>query len=447
MASRTRQKHLSELSNLPSDVRITEIISHKNCIEYIAEYDTPEHRICPHCGSTDCRIKDSGYTQSLRHTPSHDQATIVTFHKRRLYCKDCKTSFMENPEWIHPSLRMTLPLYYKICRSLMRAHSLRSIAGMLCISATVVKHVLDTISFDRPEHLPETLCIDEFKGDSGEWLPDRQCWDTNRYHCNIVNGDGQKGYVMDILPDIKADSVKNYFRQFSPDDRKHVKYFCCDMHNGFISVAREIFPQAYICIDMFHIVKRLNKALTDVRLRLQREANACGDYEGYQLLHNSMKTLLLNETAPKNILATSNPKRKDMLAMFSHRFPELVEAYCAVQDFHILRNEPTPVHKRAALIDWINKYAVSSVPEVAKLAQRIYRWRLEIYNTWQFKKSNSPAEGLNDSIKVLKRVAYGHHDFDNFRKRILLCFGPVKLVRKTISISREKADGGYKLKL
>ena len=318
---------------------------------------------------------------------------------------------------------------------------------MLNVSVTVVEHVLDSISFDRPDHLPETLCIDEFKGDSGEWDDQQKCWHGNRYHCNIVNGDGDKGYVMDALPEIKADSVKNYFRQFAPDERKHVKYFCCDMHNGFISVAREIFPQAYICIDMFHIVNRLNKALTDVRLRLQREANACGDAEGYQLLYSSMKTLLLNETSPKNILAASNPKRKDMLTMFSHRFPELVEAYCAVQDFHILRNEPTRILKRAALVDWINKYAVSSVPEVAKLAQRIYRWRLEIYNTWQFKKSNSPTEGLNDSIKVLKRVAYGHQNFKNFRKRILLCFGPVKLVRKTISISRERADEGYKIKL
>lgn len=446
VANNNRMKKLSRLPNLPDSVRITEIISHEEYDEYLVVCDPLLHRFCPYCGANECYIKDSGYLQTLRHTPAHDRATVVTFHKRRLYCKTCKATFMENPDWIHPSLRMTLPLYYKLCESLMNTSSLRSIAAMLNVSVTVVEHVLDSISFDRPEHLPETLCIDEFKGDSGEWDNQQKCWHGNRYHCNIVSGDGDKGYVMDILPQISADYVKAYFRQFPPAERQRVKYFCCDMHNGFISVAREIFPQAHICIDMFHVVKRLNKALTDVRLRLQREMNAQGDLEAFKLLHGSMKTLLLNEVSPKNALAASHPKRKDKLIVLFHRFPELMEAYYAVQDFHILRNEPTPVHKRAALVDWIDMYSRSSVPEVSLLAKRIHHWRIEIYNTWQFGKSNSPAEGLNNNIKVLKRVAYGHHDFETFRKRILLCFGPVRLVRKTISVPHRNACTGIKTK-
>ena len=94
-----------------------------------------------------------------------------------------------------------------------------------------------------------------------------------------------------------------------------------------------------------------------------------------------MKTLLLNEVAPKNALAASHPKRKDKLIVLFHRFPELMEAYCAVQDFHILRKQPTPVYKRAALVDWISKYSRSSIPEVSLLAKRIHHWRIEIYNT------------------------------------------------------------------
>ena len=30
------------------------------------------------------------------------------------------------------------------------------------------------------------------------------------------------------------------------------------MHNGFVSVAREIFPHSIIYIDMFHVIKHLN---------------------------------------------------------------------------------------------------------------------------------------------------------------------------------------------
>ena len=31
-------------------------------------------------------------------------------------------------------------------------------------------------------------------------------------------------------------------------------------------------------------------------------------------------------------------------------------------------------------------------------------------------------ESMNN-IKVLKRIGYGYRNFENFRKRILLCFG------------------------
>lgn len=446
-AKNNRWKHLGTLFNSPDNVRVTEIISHENCDEYLVEYDPPIHRIGPHCGAYECVLKDSGYTQTLCHTVSHGRGTLVTFRKTRLRCKNCQSSFFQNPEWIHPFLHLTTPLYFRLADCLMQPLSFRSIADMQCASSAVVKAVLNTISFDLPTHLLETLCIDEFKGSSGEWHPQKNRWNVNRYHCNIVNGDGDKGYVLDILPQIKCDYVKAYFRQFPLHEHQHVKYFCCDMHNGFISVAREIFPQAQICIDMFHIVNRLNDAVTEVRSRLQREAIAHDDQDAWKLLRSSMRTMLLNETSLKNSLTVSHPGHLEKIELLSNRFPELMEAYYAVQDLHILRNEPTPVHKRAALIDWINKYSVSSIPEVAQLAKCICHWRFEIYNTWQYGKSNSPAEGLNNNIKLLMRVSYGLHDFETFRKRVLLCFGPVKIVRKTVSISREKASGGTRVKL
>ncbi|WP_411970984.1 transposase [Ligilactobacillus hohenheimensis] len=34
--------------------------------------------------------------------------------------------------------------------------------------------------------------------------------------------------------------------------------------------------------------------------------------------------------------------------------------------------------------------------------------------------SNSPVEGINNKIKVIKRVSYGYRNFDHFRGRILL---------------------------
>ena len=71
----------------------------------------PSLRLCPHCGSNYCVIKDSGTIQTVRHISCNHRGTAVSFHKRRLLCRDCHSSFYETPYWIHPSLRMTQALY------------------------------------------------------------------------------------------------------------------------------------------------------------------------------------------------------------------------------------------------------------------------------------------------------------------------------------------------
>ena len=40
--------------------------------------------------------------------------------------------------------------------------------------------------------------------------------------------------------------------------------------------------------------------------------------------------------------------------------------------------------------------------------------------------SNGRIEGINNKIKLIKRVSYGYRSFDNFRLRIMLCFHKFK---------------------
>ena len=41
-------------------------------------------------------------------------------------------------------------------------------------------------------------------------------------------------------------------------------------------------------------------------------------------------------------------------------------------------------------------------------------------NSFNFEYSNGTIEGINNYIKVLKRVAFGYRNFSNFRTRILI---------------------------
>lgn len=443
-AKNPKHPRLNHLANLPNSVTITNIVQRENCDEYYITVDSPPSRICPCCSSNNCVIKDSGRRQTVRHTANNQRGVIITFHKRRLYCKDCHTSFFERLDWLHPSLHMTKALWLTLCLDLTQMLSIATIARNNRVTPSVVASVLDTIVYERPNNLPETLGIDEFKGNSGEWDAEHSRWTVEKMHCNISDGDA--GVVIDVLPQITSEYLLKYFRQYSADQRAKVKYFCCDMHNGFISVAKQLFPQAYICIDLFHVVKLINDTIELIRRRLQRDMEEQQDKLKYGILKKASRSLLTSELKQVRLENPNNAKRLEKLQVVFELFPELEEAYNAMQDFHGINAEGQLILKKAGLTDWIERYCNSSVPEVESLARRIRHWRGYIHNTWEYRRSNSTCEGLNNKIKVLKRISFGLHNFETFRKRVLLTCGSIRLANDPYTIFGEKRNGkGIKL--
>ena len=51
------------------------------------------------------------------------------------------------------------------------------------------------------------------------------------------------------------------------------------------------------------------------------------------------------------------------------------------------------------------------------------KYRRQIKNTMYYNGlSNGPLEGINNKIKVIKRISYGYRTFSNFKAKILLVF-------------------------
>ncbi len=61
-------------------------------------------------------------------------------------------------------------------------------------------------------------------------------------------------------------------------------------------------------------------------------------------------------------------------------------------------------------------------------------WFSDIINSFDSNITNGFTEGCNNRIKVLKRNAYGYHDFNRFRNRILHMF-----YYKSLSINNQAA--------
>ena len=141
------------LAKLPQEATIKSIQVLKDYDLITLDVPTASQRLCPHCGSNDCVIKDSGTLQTIRHIPCNHRGTVVSFHKRRLLCKDCHSSFYETPYWIHPSLRMTQALYDSILLDLIQPLAFSEVARRNHVPQSTVQSVFQFIHFGRPAKL------------------------------------------------------------------------------------------------------------------------------------------------------------------------------------------------------------------------------------------------------------------------------------------------------
>ena len=192
---------------------------------------------------------------------------------------------------------------------------------------------------------------------------------------------------------------------------------------------------------MFHVVKLINDTVDAIRRRLQRDMEDAQDKEKYHVLKGAARSLLTSEIKQEKLGNPNNAMRKEKLKAVFTLFPELAEAYDALQEFHHVNQEPLLMLKKAALSDWLDRYCASSIPELEKTARSLRHWRGYIQNTWEYSRSNSVCEGLNNKVKVLKRVSFGLHNFDTFRKRVLLTCGYLRLANEPFTIFHEKRSG------
>ena len=81
-----------------------------------------------------------------------------------------------------------------------------------------------------------------------------------------------------------------------------------------------------------------------------------------------------------------------------------------------------------------------NIQEFIEAAKTISRWKEYILNSFIDKRySNGYTEGINNKIKVIKRIGFGFKNFEIFRGRILYIFnGKISGVTKDKNYSKTK---------
>jgi transposase len=215
-----------------------------------------------------------------------------------------------------------------------------------------------------------------------------------------VVGDLEDGRLLEVIDSHEQAEIAEVLKQQPLEVRQQVKEVSVDMWGGFPKVIEEVFPNAVIVIDRFHVMQAVNQELNKIR----RQVRILDRGSKFILLKNGVDLAEDEQVKLEQILKRSQRLRKAY---------EWKEAFRGIYESRLTVEEG-----KSQIEDWLKK------------AQSIYsdvigtiRNHLDgICNYFLSRTTNSVIEGINNRIKLIKRQAYGFANFSNFRERLLACF-------------------------
>lgn len=365
----------------------------KEGFEAFIEMPVKEHR-CPHCGHTTTYIKDYRL-QTVKDLTVAGKPLIVTVRKRRYICKECNSTFTENNPYIKRYCHFPQRFCFESIKETLTLQSFTSIARKVGVSVSSIIRWFDNINYPKAE-LPSCIAIDEFKGNA----------DGEKFQCNL--SDPVKHKIIDILPNRDSEDLCKHFLEYTYDERAKVKKVVMDLSTLFRSVAKQLFPEAKIIADKFHVIRVVINSLENVRKRIQKEF-----HDAKRKWFKRSRHLLLK---PEYKLTDED---KIELNRMLNSSPELEKAWLLKEKFYEIFRKETRTEAKRELRNWLLLANQLSIPEFKHCITTFTNWRTEIANIIGENVSNGFIEGSNNKIKVLKRISFGVQNFRRFRNRIL----------------------------
>lgn len=386
---------IKNLLNL-KEVNVKSVKNLKYSVEIYAELPISK-QICPCCRKETSKIHDY-YIQPIKDIPIHFKPTIVYLKKIRYECKNCGKSFYPQNDFVAKYKRKSKRLVGYIVEQLKNNIAASTIAKNINIDAGFISKMLPYLSVTIST-LPRVLCIDEFKGNSGNF----------KYQVALLDGVTHK--IVDILECRHKHSLCEYFKKFPKEQLDNVKYLVTDLWEPYKDIGMTYFRKAKIVADHFHWARYACNALDKIRIEVQSNLPKS---ERKYFKHS--RYLLLSRRC--NIKEDKYDELEYMLINYSENLRIAYREKECLLD--IIHSNESSENKKKEFSEWVKRNLESSIPQLVECAKTYHHWAYEIKNSLEVPYSNGPIEGTNNKIKALKRTTFGMPKFINFKARIML---------------------------
>lgn len=370
---------------------------------------------CPKCGcfNDSSVIKYGSKVSEVKLLPINGIPTLLRLKKQRYLCKECGQTFIAKSSIVDKFCNISNAVKLHILDSLTLKQSEKDIARMNYVShSTISKCVDEGFKWYSPNFnfLPKHLSFDEFKSTKDA-----------KGAMSFIYCDSSSKEVIDIVENRQLPFLKRYFYRFTNEARLQVETVCIDMYQPYISLIKELFPNAVIIFDRFHIVNNLSRAFLRTRIEVMKK------FSTYSMEYKRLKRYW--KLLQKDIMSLDRVnfgKRVHFNRWISEY--ELVQEIIGVdtvlkQTYEIYQVLLQRVKNKDSHL--LEKCLLGFKDKGSSFMQTAVQTLLSdfsyVANSLDYNFSNGFIEGINNFIKVLKRVAFGYKSFFHFRNRILIC--------------------------
>jgi transposase len=357
---------------------------------------------CGTCGEPTQRVHER-VVREVRDLPLFDAETVLDITVLRVWCERCGGPKRMAIDWLHEHQRITRRLI-KAITDLTRFMPIEHVARHYGVHWHTVKRLDKSALRDQlgpPDFSGVRIIgIDEFALHKG-----------HRYATVVV--DLLTRRVLWVGAGRGREDLQPFFELLGPQCLQ-IEAAVMDMNGCYPLEVRRHCPQAAIVFDLFHVIAKYGREVID-RVRVDRANELRADQAQRRLVKSARWLLLKNRDA---LRPEQDVELEELLAANRPLFVVYV-LRDALRELWRYRHSG---HAQRAWRSWYRKALRSGIAPLRRFAQKLRPYLAGILAHCQHPYGTNLIEGINNRIKVIKRMAYGYRDEEYFFLKIRAAF-------------------------
>jgi len=354
---------------------------------------------CGQCGLPCVLVHDRRWRR-IRERDWFDRRVWLNVPVRRMDCHHCGARVTERITWLAGHARITRRLWAWV-EALAQLLPVAHVAQLTGLHWHTVKEI-DRLRLQSLHGRFEgcgvrRLVMDEFALHKG-----------HRYATVVM--DAQTMRVLWVGEGNSREAIRPFFELLGAEGCKAIAAVAMDMNTAFDLEVQQHCPQAEVVYDLFHVVARFGREVVD-RVRVD-QANALRDQPAARQVIKRSRWLLLRNR--NNLEAAQGVKLDELLAANA----PLATVYLLKTALKEIWFAPSVPDGARRWREWYRLAIDSGLAPAILFAKRLKKYLRGIIASARFPMNTSILEGVNNRIKVIKRMAYGFRDSAYFFLKI-----------------------------